>query len=58
MTEAIDLVFQKRGQDGLWRLENPHPEQLDLGMDEVEGKPSHWHTLRALQVLNWYSGWD
>src|SRR5262249_41291177 len=55
MTEAIDLVVQKRGQDGLWCLENPHPEQLDLGMDEAEGKPSRWNTLRALRVLDWYS---
>jgi hypothetical protein len=55
MTEAIDLVIQKRGQDGRWSLENPHPEQLDLGMDEAEGKPSRWNTLRALRVLGWYS---
>ena len=55
MTEAIDLVVQKRGQDGRWYLENPHPEQLDLGMDEAEGKPSRWNTLRALRVLDWYS---
>jgi hypothetical protein len=58
MSEAIDLVVQKRGQDGRWRLENPHPEQLDLGMDEVEGKPSRWNTLRALRVLDWYSAGD
>jgi hypothetical protein len=55
MAEAIDLVVQKRGQDRRWRLENPHPDQLDLGMDEAEGKPSRWITLRALRVLDWYS---
>jgi hypothetical protein len=55
MAEAVDLVVQKRGQDGRWRLENPHPDQLDLGMDEAEGKPSRWITLRALRVLDWYS---
>ena len=55
MTEAIDLVVQKRSQDGQWNLENPHPEQLDLGMDEAEGSPSRWITLRALRVLDWYS---
>jgi hypothetical protein len=58
MTEAIDLVVRKRGQDGRWRLENPHPEQLDLGMDEAGGKPSRWNTLRALRVLDWYSARD
>jgi hypothetical protein len=58
MTEAIDLVVQKRGPDGRWSLENPHPDQLDLGMDETEGKPSRWITLRALRVLDWYSAGD
>jgi hypothetical protein len=58
MSEAIDLVVQKRGQDGRWCLENPHAEQLDLGMDEAEGKPSRWNTLRALRVLKWYSAGD
>ena len=56
--EAIDLVVQKREADGRWSLENPHPEQLDLGMDETEGKPSRWITLRALRVLDWYSAQD
>ena len=58
MAEAIDLLVQKRGADGRWSLENPHPEQLDLGMDETEGKPSRWITLRALRVLDWYSAQD
>jgi hypothetical protein len=58
MTEAIDLVVQRRGQDGRWYLENPHPEQLDMGMDEAKGKPSRWNTLRALRVLDWYSARD
>ncbi len=55
MNEAIDLVVRKRGQDGRWCLENPHPEQLELGMDEAEGKSSRWNTLRALRVLDWCS---
>lgn len=55
MAEAVDLVDEKRGDDGRWRLENPHPDQLDLHMDEQEGKPSRWTTLRALRVLDWYS---
>jgi hypothetical protein len=55
MTEAIERVVQKRGPDGRWGLETPHAEQLDLGMDEAEGRPSRWNTLRALRVLNWYA---
>jgi hypothetical protein len=58
MGEAIDLVVQKRGEDGRWCLENPHPEQLELGMDEAAGQPSRWNTLRALRVLDWYSARD
>ena len=58
IAEAIDLVVRKRGQDGRWSLENPHPDQMDLGMDEAEGKPSRWNTLRALRVLDWYSAQD
>ena len=55
MSEAIDILVQKRGPDGRWLLENAHPEQLDMGMDESEGQPSRWNTLRALRVLDWYS---
>jgi len=58
MTEAVDLVEEKRGEDGRWLLENPHPDQLDLGMDEAEGQSSRWNTLRALRVLDWYSAQD
>lgn len=56
MAEAKDLVLRKRGEDGRWLFENPHPEQLDLGMAEVEGKPSRWNTLRAMRVLRWHEG--
>jgi hypothetical protein len=55
MAEAVDLVEEKRGEDGRWLLENAHPDQLDLQMDEAEGKPSRWNTLRALRALDWYS---
>ncbi|MGI8823801.1 MAG: hypothetical protein ACR2JP_10960 [Acidimicrobiia bacterium] len=53
VADAIELVMQKRSEDGRWPLENPHPDQLDIGMDDGEGKPSRWITLRALRVLRW-----
>ncbi|MEO8224318.1 MAG: hypothetical protein ABI661_05890 [Gammaproteobacteria bacterium] len=53
MAEAVDLVEKKRGDDGRWLLENPHPDRLDLQMDEAAGNPSRWNTLRALRVLRW-----
>jgi hypothetical protein len=52
--EAIDLVKRKRAADGRWNLENPHPGEVYFDMDEGEGKPSRWNTLRAMRVLDWY----
>ena len=62
VTEAIELVRSKRDTSGRWPLENPHESEmvnarlrdLDYGMDEREGKPSRWNTLRAMRVLDWY----
>ncbi|MHB8933400.1 MAG: prenyltransferase/squalene oxidase repeat-containing protein [Bellilinea sp.] len=53
--EAIDLVVSKRGGDGRWPLETRHPGQMPVEIDEGEGRPSRWNTLRALRVLDWYS---
>jgi len=60
--EAIDLVRSKPDAEGRWPLENPHQGEmvnarvrdLEFGMDEREGQPSHWNTLRAMRVLDWY----
>jgi hypothetical protein len=52
--EAVELVESKRDADGRWPLENPHPGRLHFPLDEGEGKPSRWNTLRALRVLRWY----
>ena len=53
VAEAIDLVESKRDADGRWPLENPHPGRLYFEMDEGEGRPSRWNTLRAVRVLRW-----
>lgn len=55
VSEAIELVKSKRDADGRWPLENPHPGKVHFDMDEGEGRPSRWNTLRALRVLKWYS---
>jgi hypothetical protein len=60
--EAIDLVRSKRDAAGRWPLENPHATEmvgsrlrdLEFGMEEREGRPSLWNTLRAMRVLDWY----
>jgi hypothetical protein len=55
VAEAIDLVASKRAGDGRWPLATRHPGEMPVEMDEGEGRPSQWNTLRALRVLNWYS---
>jgi hypothetical protein len=52
--EAVELVRAKQSEDGRWPLENPHPGELHFAIDDGEGKPSRWNTLRALRVLAWY----
>lgn len=54
VAEAIDIVASRRDADGRWPLENPHPGALHFDMDEGEGRPSRWNTLRAMRVLGWY----
>jgi hypothetical protein len=55
MAEAIDLVASKRDGDGRWPLEVRYPGVMPVEIDEGEGRPSRWNTLRALRVLSWYS---
>lgn len=55
VAEAIELVKSKRDGDGRWPLETRYPGMMPVQLDENEGGPSRWNTLRALRVLNWYS---
>lgn len=52
--EAIDLVRSKRQPDGTWLLENTHPGKVPFALEDGDGRPSRWNTLRALRVLRWY----
>ena len=58
VAEAIELVESKRDADGRWPLETYYPDATPIALDEGEGRPSRWITLRALRVLNWYSAGD
>jgi hypothetical protein len=58
VAEAIDLVASKRDGDGRWPLEVRYPGAMPVEIDEGEGRPSRWNTLRALRVLDWYSARD
>jgi hypothetical protein len=53
IVEALGVVQQRRTDDGRWLLENVHPGEVHFEMDDGEGKPSRWTTLRALRVLRW-----
>jgi len=53
--EAVELVRSKCDDDGRWRLEVRYPGTMPVEIDEGEGRPSRWNTLRALRVLKWYS---
>ena len=52
--EAIALLRSKQQPDGTWLLENTHPGQVHFALEDGDGRPSRWNTLRALRVLRWY----
>jgi hypothetical protein len=53
MDEAIDLLRSKQQPDGAWLLENTHPGEVHFMLEDGDGRPSRWNTLRALRVLRW-----
>jgi hypothetical protein len=54
--EALSLVESKRGPDGRWSLENVHEGEVHFPLENGEGTPSRWITLRALRVVEWSAG--
>jgi hypothetical protein len=53
VAEAIGVVDAARDVDGRWPLARVHPGEIDVALDDGEGRPSRWNTLRALRVLAW-----
>jgi hypothetical protein len=49
--ETLSLVRLKQQQDGTWLLENTHPGTVHFHLEDGDGRPSRWNTLRALRVL-------
>jgi hypothetical protein len=56
VSEAVEVLRSKRQPDGTWLLENTHPGRIHFAMEDGDGRPSRWNTLRALRVLDWYDG--
>jgi hypothetical protein len=54
MDEAIALLRSKQQPDGSWLLENTHPGRVHFALEDGDGRPSRWNTLRALRVLKWH----
>ncbi|HKC26657.1 MAG TPA: squalene cyclase, partial [Jatrophihabitans sp.] len=54
VAEAVELVRSKRRPDGTWPLENTHRGSVHFRLDDGDGMPSRWNTLRAMRVLAWY----
>src|SRR3984893_5533804 len=52
--EAIQLLRSKQQPDGTWLLENTYPGKVHFMLEDGNGQPSRWNTLRALRVLRWY----
>ena len=48
IAEAIGVVEADRDPDGRWPLQNVHEGEAYFEMEDGEGKPSRWNTLRAL----------
>ena len=50
ISDAIEVLLNKRRHDGTWPLQAKHHGQTHFDMEET-GKPSRWNTLRAMRVL-------
>lgn len=58
LADAVALMRSKQQQDGTWLLENTHAGAVHFVMEDGDGHPSRWNTLRALRVLRWYDSDD
>ena len=56
VAEAIAVVEGNRDVEGRWPLQNVHEGEAHVEMEDGEGTPSRWNTLRALRVLDWFGG--
>jgi hypothetical protein len=53
--ETIDHVRSRRLDDGTWPLDWNPTGRTWFDVDDGQGNPSRWITLRAMRVLDW---WD
>ena len=53
IAEAIEVVGGNRDPSGSWPLQNVHPGAAHFQLEDGEGQPSRFNTLRAMRVLGW-----
>lgn len=53
LSEAIDILLNKRRPDGRWVLEHRFPGKTYFHLERIRAA-SRWNTLRALRVLKWW----
>ncbi|MBV9302665.1 MAG: hypothetical protein JOY62_04750 [Acidobacteriaceae bacterium] len=53
LSDAIEIVRNKRRSDGRWVLENRYRGKTYFEMEPLDA-PSRWNTLRAMRVLKWW----
>lgn len=58
IAEAIGQLRSKQQPDGTWLLENTHPGRIHFALEDGDGRPSRWNTLRAMRVLDWYERFE
>jgi hypothetical protein len=58
LAESIEVLRSKEQPDHRWLLENTHPGKVYFELEDGDGRPSRWNTLRALRVLAWYEKSD
>jgi hypothetical protein len=54
VAEAIGAVESNRDADSRWPLQNVHEGESHFEMEDGEGQPGRWNTLRAMRVLDWF----
>jgi hypothetical protein len=52
--DAIDHVRSRRLEGGTWPLDWSPTGRVWFEVDDRQGKPSRWVTLRAMRVLRWW----
>ena len=55
LSDAIDVVLERRRSDGRWLLERRWSGKTYFQLERI-GAASRWNTLRALRVLKWWEG--